>query len=153
MIDQVSFTVRGRPVPQGGLTAYNRGSRAVLTHKRRPELEAWRDAIATEARTAVDDRVLMTGPVEVLIRFWLPRPRRHYLPANARRPEPVLRLDAPAYVDTMPDIDKLGRAVLDALSGVVFGDDCQVARLLVDKRYADGVTGARVTIRPMAVTR
>lgn len=34
-----------------------------------------------------------------------------------------------------PDIDKLQRAILDALSGVAFADDAQVVRAWADKVY------------------
>jgi len=38
---------------------------------------------------------------------------------------------------TRPDIDKLSRAVLDALTGIVFSDDAQVADLQAHKFFAD----------------
>lgn len=34
-----------------------------------------------------------------------------------------------------PDVDKLGRAVLDALTGIVWRDDCQVIGLQLVKGY------------------
>lgn len=151
----LTFTVRGRPVPQGGLTAYNRGDRAVLTHKRRPELEAWRAAIATEARAVIGDAPLIDGPVAVDLVFRFPRPASHYLPANGRRPVRELRLDAPEYHTSRPDLDKCERAGLDALTAVVFGDDCQVADLHGVKRYVaeTGGPGVEVRIRSLETTR
>jgi Holliday junction resolvase RusA-like endonuclease len=43
----------------------------------------------------------------------------------------------PSWHIVRPDADKLIRAVLDALTGKVWRDDCQVAELLIRKRYAD----------------
>jgi Holliday junction resolvase RusA-like endonuclease len=152
---QLTFTVRGRPVPQGGLTAYARGSRAILTHKRRPELEAWRSAIAAAASEAIGDAPLIEGPVAVSATFVLERPRSHFLPANARRPTPELRLDAPVWHAGKPDLDKLVRALLDALTAVVIRDDSQVASLGATKHYeGDGLKpGVVVVVRTLEVTR
>ena len=63
-----------------------------------------------------------------------------------RRPEPVLRVDAPEYVDRAPDLDKLERAALDALTGVLYLDDRQVARLSADKSWGD-IPGVDVRAR------
>ena len=43
---------------------------------------------------------------------------------------------------TRPDIDNLGKTVLDALNGVAFKDDGQVSEFLCFKRFAaeDGIT-------------
>ena len=71
---------------------------------------------------------VLTGPVEVLLHFELARPK------SARRLLP----------STKPDLDKLARAVLDALTGVVFKDDAQVVDLRVTKRY--GTPGVHVIV-------
>jgi Holliday junction resolvase RusA-like endonuclease len=42
------------------------------------------------------------------------------------------------------DIDKLSRAVLDTLSGVIIADDSQVVRLYVTKLY--GIPGADISV-------
>jgi len=44
-----------------------------------------------------------------------------------------------------PDVDKLTRALLDACKAV-WGDDSQVVRLEVSKKYAVGESGVAVTI-------
>jgi Holliday junction resolvase RusA-like endonuclease len=64
----------------------------------------------------------------VRVAFRLPRPKGHY----GRR---GLRPSAPAYPNVMPDLDKLARAILDALTGIVWRDDAQVVRLDVEKIY------------------
>lgn len=65
----------------------------------------------------------MVGPVEVKATFYLERPK------TVKRDSPSVR----------PDVDKLLRALLDALtqSGVI-GDDAQVCRVYADKTYAEG---------------
>jgi crossover junction endodeoxyribonuclease RusA len=66
---------------------------------------------------------LFDGPVRVRIVFNRSRPK-------SKRKKAM-------YAATRPDIDKLARAVLDAMTGIVFIDDAQVAGLIAEKRYAD----------------
>lgn len=116
----VTFTVRGLPVPQGSVRAFMAGGRARVATKSAP-LMAWRTAIATAGGTAMGERPVLAGPVVVRATFSVPRP------ASAPR-----RVLVPA---TRPDLDKLARALLDALTGVVLRDDSQVVDLVLGKRY------------------
>jgi crossover junction endodeoxyribonuclease RusA len=129
---EISFDVRGKPVPQGSLVRSPTGG---MYHAKRPELLNWRLRIAEAAEVAMAGLPPLDGPVEVVLAFRFARPNAHFLPANRSRPEPVLRPDAPYFHITVPDADKVGRAGLDALSSVAFGDDAQVAELRVTKRY------------------
>lgn len=46
-----------------------------------------------------------------------------------------------------PDVDKLLRMILDAMTGIVWGDDSQVAFATINKTYAwDNRTGAYVIV-------
>ena len=130
-VRSVAFDVRGLPVPQGSARAFVAGGRAIVAtdaNRTSSPLGAWRSAIATEARAAIGSAPPLSGPVRVGLAFRFPRPKAHYLPANGRRPAPVLRLDAPTWHACKPDADKLARAALDALTAVVLADDCQVSR-------------------------
>lgn len=142
----LSFEVRGLPVPQGSVRAFVRGGRAVVAAVRQP-LAAWRGAVATEARAVMTeaDTAPLQGPVVVHLWFRLPRPQGHYLPAGRKRPAPELRADAPDFVQSAPDIDKLVRACLDAMTAVVFRDDSQVVRLVAQKRY-DELPGVAISV-------
>lgn len=134
----LSFDVRGLPVPQGSVRAFVRGGRAVVAAVRQP-LAHWRGAVAGEARAAMLAADLAPIAVPVVVHLWfrMPRPASHYLPAGRRRPVRELRLDAPDYAPSAPDLDKLVRAALDAMTAVVFLDDSQVVRLVAQKRYDD----------------
>lgn len=123
----VTFTVRGTPVPQGSAKPFIAGGRARLATRSAP-LMAWRTAIATAASTAMGDEPVIDGPVNVRATFHLPRP------ASAPK-----RVTLPA---TRPDLDKLLRALLDGITGVVVGDDSRVVRVIAEKVYglAPGVT-------------
>lgn len=67
---------------------------------------------------------------------------------------PLKRGTRPGRAKTSrPDADNVAKAVADALNGVAWKDDAQVARLVVEKRHCaqDDAEGARVvvTIKPL----
>ncbi len=151
----IAIEVRGTPVPQGSGRSFVAGGRAVHVTRTAPLL-AWRGAIATEARTAMAGRPLAEGPLAVDLVFRpAARPASHYLPANGRRAVRQLRLDAPVWHTGTPDGDKLARAALDALTSVVYVDDKQAVRLVVEKRWPDEgeAPGASIRVRRLAATR
>lgn len=81
----------------------------------------------------------LDGSVRVKCLFTFARPKRH------RRANGDLRDDAPWWHGTRPDVDKLCRAILDAITGIVIGDDGQVCELVAGKVYGDE-PGAHVMV-------
>ena len=151
----IEFEVRGTPVPQGSGRTFVVAGRAVRATTTAPLL-AWRGAIATEARAAMSGRPPLEGPVALEVEFRpAARPASHWLPANARRVLRALRLDAPSWNSQAPDLDKLCRAAMDALSAVAYADDRQVARLTASKRWPGegGAPGATIRVRRLEETR
>lgn len=148
---EIRFSARGLPVPQGSLA---RAASGRLYNRDAKRLEAWRSAIAGSAAEAMGSAPLLDGPVAVSVDFILPRPGHHFLPANSRRSARMLRADSPVYVVVAPDADKLLRAFFDALTGVVWRDDAQVATVSVRKLFETAALppGARGLVRPLAVT-
>jgi Holliday junction resolvase RusA-like endonuclease len=131
----VQFRVRGIPVPQGTARAFVAGGRAYLaTDANRPSspIGAWRGAIAREAQLVMGTSSLIEAPVAVVATFGLPRPRS--LPRRVTQP------------DAKPDVDKLARALLDAITGVVIRDDAQVIDLQLRKLYDDEQPGVFVNV-------
>jgi crossover junction endodeoxyribonuclease RusA len=86
------------------------------------ELGPWRECVAWRAQHA-NPTGMFTGAVTVRLNFILPRPK-----ATPKRSTP------PAI--KRPDIDKLARACLDAITGVVITDDSLVVDLAARKRLA-----------------
>lgn len=120
----IRFEVLGNPVTQGSGKAINdRAGRARFIPDHRAPLADWRMAIRNAAQNAAAGRFAPRGtPVWVSAAFRLQRPRS--APKRVIRPT------------TKPDIDKLARASLDAMTGVVFADDSQVVSLALSKCYA-----------------
>lgn len=143
----VRFTAFGIPQPQGSsrMVPISPPCRVCQRREQRitsdnPKVPAWRKAIR-KALDAEDVRA-MAGPVRVSLAFKLRRPKGH---TGARGLLP----SAPLHPVVKPDIDKLARAVLDALTGPAFTDDSQVVELIVLKHYAVGTPGVDIRIEAL----
>jgi crossover junction endodeoxyribonuclease RusA len=129
----LEVTVEGSPVPQGSFRHIGNG-RIIAAN---PKLNAWRETIANQVaqKTAVR---LIDESCTVQLVFTLPRPKS--VP-KSRRATPT----------TKPDLDKLVRATLDAISlpkyVQLLTDDSIVTDLHAAKRYADHTPpGVRIFI-------
>lgn len=131
-----TFWVAGQPVTQGNHRAFVVAGKARITEKKPGNLQAWRHAIATEARHIRGPGEPLSGPVAVEMFFSIPRPkslpkRRRVWPIGARS----------------GDVDKLSRAAFDAMTGVLFADDSQVVHLKCMKDYEDGQgSGVQISV-------
>ncbi len=113
--------VPGTPQGQGRLTTYGAGR---TVHSNAKTLLPWRALVVAYTRRAMNaagGTWPLTGPVELSLRFYLPRPR------TVRR----------ALPDRKPDVDHLVRAVGDSLSGLAIEDDARIVNLHAYKFYAD----------------
>jgi crossover junction endodeoxyribonuclease RusA len=135
--------VYGVPVPQGSKRAYTNKhtGRVNVVEAQSARVRSWRQAIIDAAAGSG----YTPGPVSVIVVFWLPRPKQHY---GTGKNSAQLKPGAPAYPAAMPDLDKLTRAVLDALTDAgCWKDDGQVVVLSAKKLYADGTQpGALILI-------
>ena len=129
-----STFVRGIPAPQGSKTPGRRGDGTPFLREANPNLKDWRTAVGfvlqSEWRGAP-----MDGALCVELNFALLRPKSV---SEKRRPHPTV----------MPDLDKLVRAVLDALTGIVIVDDALVVDLHATKEYSDEA-GVSIFVRPL----
>lgn len=140
--------VRGIPAAQGSVRAFVAGGRAIVAtegNRARSPLGAWRTAIATEARREYRDEPAPRGPIRISAELTWPRPLAHY---RSGKPERGLRADAPMLKPSKPDADKAARALLDALTGIAYVDDAQVAELVIRKLWGDA-PGAVIAISEM----
>lgn len=124
VMQAVKFTVLGRPQPQGSIKAFMIKGRPRLTSTN-AKVKPWRqDAgwLAAEAGQKADwlmgDEQIQ--PVAIFATFTFARPKS----AKKRTNHTV-----------KPDLDKLGRALLDSMTGILYADDSQVIHLSINKRY------------------
>jgi crossover junction endodeoxyribonuclease RusA len=132
----VKIEVRGIPAPQGSKRHVGRGIMVESSKAVGP----WREAVRaeTQSQMGLQERDAAEGPVSVLVYFYLPRPSS----ISRKILWPFKR----------PDLDKLGRAVLDGLTeGGAWLDDGQVVRLMLEKRYAGRENPPGATIHIMGV--
>lgn len=140
----VEFTVLGLPVPQGSARAmtHRHTGRAILIQSNREGLAVWRASVAYAAQRAMAGRPpVPEGPVALAGAFVLPL--RKSRPKVLRTSRQRLEHGAPWK---KPDLDKLTRALLDGLTGVLFADDGQVTHLDVRKTYGP-TPGATIQAR------
>jgi crossover junction endodeoxyribonuclease RusA len=127
--------VPGQAAPQGSKRHVGRG---VLLESSKA-VAPWRTTVAWHASQAYGGPVL-DGALAVRIEFVMRRPLS--LPKRKATPPHIKK----------PDVDKLARAVLDALTGIVWRDDSQVIDMHPTKRYAEvgERAGARIQVEVIA---
>lgn len=87
----------------------------------------------------------LSGPIKLHIIFYLPRPQSHY---RTGKNSEVLKENAPLWHEKRPDGLKLRRSVEDALTGIAWIDDSQIAVGTEEKRYGERI-GAEIRIEAM----
>lgn len=139
----LELIVYGNPASQGSLRAVGRkGHTRLVSDSRRTA--PWRALVVAQARARMGegDRPWepLEGALRVCLHFTMPAPKR--MPPGRVRPE------------VKPDLDKLARAILDALTiAGVWRDDAQVVSLRADEWYpgpppALDAPGVRVLVEP-----
>jgi len=126
------ITVFGKPRSRGSKRAVTTKTGRTLLLDSDVHSRDWVDAIRAEAGARWHWRVL-SGPVKLEVTFVFVRPKSHY---GTGRNASVLKPMSPERHIQKPDIDKSLRGVLDALTGVVYRDDCQVCVIDAQKRWA-----------------
>lgn len=151
----ITFFVKGTALTQGSKSAfivgrrklvvngqsYLVGGRPVMADYRQRDLRKWRKSVDTAAKIVLGARSgkWNNGEAAVLVlEFLFQRPQWHS--ASVAR--------APRKHQQRPDVDKLMRAVMDALTPTLWEDDCQVYDARATKRYCEEgeEPGVRVSV-------
>ena len=131
--------IYGIPAPKGSKRFFRNAKtgKAIGVESNAPALGEWMQKIAAEAIMCIREAGIRPPepPYFVMLHFFLPRPK------SAKK--------GVRYHQKRPDLDKLARAVLDALTGPIWSDDAQVSSLNLTKRYADAlcVPGVYITVK------
>jgi Holliday junction resolvase RusA-like endonuclease len=136
--DAVRFVVFGRPQGKGSkrVLPVRSSGKIVLVDSNR-NARPWANRVADSAAEAMrrDKRSgLVRSAVSVELLFCFLRPKGHY---GSGRNAAKIKRGAPSHMVTMPDVDKLCRCALDALTGVVIVDDSQIVELIASKVYSE----------------
>ena len=135
---EITFTVFGIPKPAGSKTAFaiKRGGvytgRTVVMDACK-KTKSWQAIVKAEAKKHAPEKPF-DGAIAVEFVFLMPRPKSHYgTGKNSRN----LKRNAPKYHTGKPDALKLARAVEDAMTGIIYLDDAQIAYEKIEKIYDD----------------
>ena len=128
----ITFSVPGDPVPQPRPRITVRGKHGHAYVPSDHPIHAYRQAVAIAARAAGLREA--SAPVSVIVDAVFARPKSHLNKSGVKPSAPAL---------PRPDVDNIGKAVLDSLQDVM-GDDTCVSRLVVEKSWG---TEGRTTVR------
>ena len=120
----MNFTVGGQPIPQPRPRVSTRGNFARAYVPANHPIHAYRQAVAAAAKIACPHP--SEDPVSVIVQFTFQRPPSHMNKSGVKKTAPAL---------PQCDCDNLAKGVLDAMTGIVWYDDAQVAELHIYKRY------------------
>ena len=133
----LDINVIGLPGAQGSKRHVG-GGRMVEMSKTLP---AWRDSVTWTAAGEWHGAPPMDGPLALFVEFRFP------MPASRSK---TVRLRGMARKVTAPDLDKLVRAVGDALTAAgVIRDDARIAHIVATKVEVVGWTGASIRVEEM----
>lgn len=123
MRDTITFTVLGKPQPQGSMKAFMVAGRPRLTSDN-AKMKPWRQEVGQTALSERPSANVWAGkhePVSVRYSFYFAKPKS----AKKDRTAPAVK----------PDIDKLIRSTTDALTGILYADDGQIIEVTAAKHY------------------
>ncbi len=126
-VETLTFVVPGDPLPKGSTRAFVIAGRARTTSATKG-LKEWENRVVLFLPAA---RPYFHGAVSLRVHFRLSRPK------SVRRQEHI----------TKPDLDKLARAIGDALTGVCYRDDSQINEAHWRKDYAAFDAHSVITIK------
>jgi len=132
----IRFDVTGRPLTQGSMTPIRSKSTGRIFMKHKEGLVDWRRWVGASAQKSMISQnfKVWDGPVRVYVEAMLVRPKKHY---RTGKFSDILRADAPPKHIQAPDGDKLLRAIMDALTSIVYVDDGQVFDQHLIKKWVE----------------
>ena len=125
MTGGIEFFVPGIPQPQGSKRGFVSANGKVSMVESAAGVKPWRSDVKVFAAEAMTGHPLLTGPVYLHCDFVMKRPAS----------TPKTRPTPPAT--KKPDLDKLLRAIGDALKGTVYAEDSLIVNLSGTKRIAE----------------
>ena len=141
------FTVRGEPATQGSKRAFpfkrkdgTLGASVVSVSNKK--LKSWR-AVVSDAATEAYGGELISDPIRLTVILELKRPKNHY---GTGRNSMILKKNAPIFHYRNKDAIKMVRAIEDAITGIVWRNDCQIAEHRIVKRWSPGGSMAHIEI-------
>ena len=141
-----SFFVPGIARPKGSTRSFvNPNTNRIVTLSDSGGIVQWQSDVKSVANLNWEADP-SEKPVALCLEFVRTRPKSHF---GTGRNTAVLKASAPHLPATVPDLDKLVRGVLDALTGVVYIDDKLVCLVVVAKSFG-AHPGAEIAVREIS---
>jgi len=136
MTINIEYTIPGIPRPQGSKRHVGNGRMIEMSKF----VANWRSLVSLQSHIAMKGLEIVRKPLVVSIsaEFYFDRPKSHYTTTG-------LRLTAASGHTGRPDVDKLLRAMLDGMTGIVFEDDSQV-RIDCAAKYYGKIAETKVRV-------
>jgi len=116
--------------------------RAIITHVKGKPLALWREAVKSKV-LEVKGAGRIQGPVLTTLCYHLPSPKSRPKVLNTLKQRWEWE-----HPWRKPDLEKLTRAVMDALKGVLLVDDAQVVKRTEEKIFSDE-PGVEIIVQAM----
>lgn len=124
----IRFTVYGIPVAQGRPRATNINGHVVVYDPGKSK--RYKDYIRLAASNHAPEK-LLEGPIALWVKVYRP------IPKSFSKKKQKLAEIGRIRPTTKPDVSNYIKIIEDALNGVIWKDDSQIVRLLVDKYYSE----------------
>lgn len=128
MTKTINFIVPGVPVAKGRARSFIRAGH--VAHYTPEQTARYENLVKMAARQAMGSWEPMQGAVELVLLLHMP------VPASWSQKRRTAALSGQVRPTTKPDCSNVLKAVEDAMNGVVFVDDKQIADVTICKRYA-----------------
>lgn len=131
-MDQIKFTVYARPEPQGSTKGFllkgkwGQKDRVILTSANK-KLKPYRQELTNTAMVTLSDTGTQRPmaakqiPISITLDFYFEKPTS----VSKKR----------SHISVKPDLDKICRSTIDALTGIIYQDDAQIVELSARKHY------------------
>ena len=124
---KLTIPIEPKPQPRPRVTA-----RGKFAHAYEPKsITQYKRLIASKYRSVYKQQLPLTGALSVDVRFYRP------IQKSISKIERQRRLLGQSLPTVRPDIDNYVKAILDALNGLAFKDDSQIAVLYARKIYSE----------------
>jgi len=131
MTEIITFTIPGKPTAKGRPKFVRRG-KFVSTYTPEKTLNYENMVKARFWQEYGTDYAPIETAVRVSISATFTRPKGHF---GSGRNAWFVKESAPEHMTTKPDLDNIAKAITDALNGLAYRDDSQIAALSAEKHY------------------
>lgn len=145
---KILIFVQDTPRPGGSkIAGFNRKTGKSFVRAANPHTATWRDSVRHAGLLVYKGRPIEAACL-VKYCFYFTRPKSHY---GSGKNSQILKPSAPKHHTKKPDLTKLERSTEDALTGIIWKDDCQVMECQKEKKYCEPweIEGCQIEIETL----